>query len=512
MFMLLLSVLGAIIGIQLLTTLGVTPNTSLIGALVAMVAARIPLRWFSTYRSVHVQNMAQTVISSATFGAANSLLLPIAVPFAFGRADLVLPMLVGVSLAMLLDGWLLYRMFDSRVFPASGAWPPGVAAAEAIKAGDQGGRQARLLALGLGVGVAGAWLSVPMSAFGTAFIGNVWALSMFGLGLLTRGYSQALVGIDIGKQYLPHGLMIGAGLVALIQVAGQLRHRKVSGDAPANAEPRLDATQMHRVLRQGAVAYVLIAAFLALVCGLYADMSLLALVGFVMYAAFAAYVHELIVGVAAMHSGWFPAFAVALITLLIGMLLGFPPVALVVLCGFSAATGPAFADMGYDLKAGFILRGNGQDPAFELEGRRHQLMGGMLAFVVAIPVVYFSHPMFFSQNLLPPVARVYATTIQAGIASGVGLKLAMWAVPGALIQWAGGPRRQLGVMLATGLLITHPMAGWAVAVGLVLRLVAQRWGGETVRSRLEVFAGGVIAGDALFSFCNSAAKSYTKSR
>ena len=50
--------------------------------------------------------------------------------------------------------------------------------------------------------------------------------------------------------------------------------------------------------------------------------------------------HEVIVGLAAMHSGWFPAFAVALITLVIGMLIGFPPVALALLVGFSAATGP----------------------------------------------------------------------------------------------------------------------------------------------------------------------------
>jgi uncharacterized oligopeptide transporter (OPT) family protein len=67
------------------------------------------------------------------------------------------------------------------------------------------------------------------------------------------------------------------------------------------------------------------------------------LLAFIMYAAFAALVHELIVGLAAMHSGWFPAFAVALITLVIGMLIGFPPVSLALLVGFSAATGPAFA-------------------------------------------------------------------------------------------------------------------------------------------------------------------------
>jgi len=33
------------------------------------------------------------------------------------------------------------------------------------------------------------FLGIPMSAFGVAFIGNIWALSMFGNGLRTRGYS-----------------------------------------------------------------------------------------------------------------------------------------------------------------------------------------------------------------------------------------------------------------------------------------------------------------------------------
>jgi uncharacterized oligopeptide transporter (OPT) family protein len=44
---------------------------------------------------------------------------------------------------------------------------------------------------------------------------------------------------------------------------------------------------------------------LALAGGLYSEMSLTMLVLFVIYAAFAAFVHELIVGIAAMHSGWF---------------------------------------------------------------------------------------------------------------------------------------------------------------------------------------------------------------
>src|SRR5512143_2962314 len=114
-----LCVVGAIIGVQLIVTLGITANTSLIGALAGMALARIPLAVFARYRSVHVQNLAQSAISAATFGAGNALMLPIGIPFVLGRPDLVPALFAGVFLAMLLDGYLLYRMFDSEVFPAT---------------------------------------------------------------------------------------------------------------------------------------------------------------------------------------------------------------------------------------------------------------------------------------------------------------------------------------------------------------------------------------------------------
>ena len=511
-----LSIFGAIIGMQLLVSLGVTANTSLIGAMAAMALARVPLGLFLRYRSIHVQNLAQSAISSATFGAANSLLLPIGVPFLLGRPDLIMPMFAGVFLAMLLDGYLLYRMFDSRVFPATGAWPPGVAAAEAIKAGDQGGRKAVLMGVGVLFGIVGAFFKVPMSAFGVAFIGNVWALTMFGIGLLLRGYSDALFNTplfatliprgDLMAAYIPHGFMIGAGLVALVQVGQILVNRDNATDETAG---RPDA-EVRRALGLGTAGYIAIAVFLALAGGLISDMSLGMLILFVVYAAFAAYVHELIVGLAAMHSGWFPAFAVALITLIIGMLIGFPLPALALLVGFSAATGPAFADMGYDLKAGYLLRGNGADPAFERDGRRQQLFAAMLAFVVAGLVVFFSYQAYFAQNLVPPVDRVYAATIKAGVAPGVAWQLFLWAVPGAILQFVGGPKRQIGVLFATGLLINFPVAGWAVLVGIAARLVWERLSGAAGDGDMEVFAAGAIAGDALFSFFDSVVKNFRR--
>ncbi|WP_089176783.1 OPT/YSL family transporter [Bosea sp. AS-1] len=530
-----LCVFGSIIGMQLLVSLGITANTSLIGALAAMALARVPLAAFVRYRSIHVQNLAQSAISSATFGAANSLLLPVGIPWLLGRQDLVLPMLAGAFLAMLLDAYLLYRMFDSRVFPAQGAWPPGVAAAEAIKAGDEGGRKAVLMGIGFGTGVIAsfikiplAWIGfagstavtgIPMSAFGVAFIGNIWALTMFGIGLLLRGYSGQLFGGetfagiipkgDLMAAYIPHGFMIGAGLVALFQVAVLLFRREDKANG-SEATAGVGDTEVRRALGLGTIGYLVIAVFIALVGGLMTDMSIGMLILFVLYAAFAAYVHELIVGLAAMHSGWFPAFAVALITLIIGMLIGFPMPALALLVGFSAATGPAFADMGYDLKAGYLLRGNGADPAFERDGRRQQLFAAMFAFVIAGAVVLFSYQSYFDRNLVAPVDKVYAATIKAGVAPGVAWQLFMWAIPGAILQFIGGPKRQIGVLFATGLLIAFPMAGWAVLAGILCRLVWEKLRGTSGEGDMEVFAAGVIAGDAIFSFFDSVLKNFHK--
>lgn len=497
---LVLSVFGAIVGVQMLVSLGITPSTSLIGALVAMTLARLPIVAFQGFRSVHAQNLAQTSISSATFGAANSLFLPIGIPLLFGLPEMIMPMLVGVALAMLLDAFLLYRMFDTPAFPAANPWPLGVAAAEAIKAGDSGGKQAWILLGGLATGILGAIFKLPMSAFGVALIGGFGAMVAFALGLLTRNYSLPVLGVDIAKLYMPHGMMIGAGIVALIQVGRVVIQRQSSDESQAAQTQAASSSKMlGNSLRLGGIGYLVIMSVMTVGTGVYNDMPTGMLIAFIIYGTLAAFVHELIVGIAAMHSGWFPAFAVALITLLIGILLGFPPQALVVLAGFSAATGPAFADMGYDLKAGHVLRG-GDGVAFEIEGRRQQLIAAMLGFGVAVIVVAFTYKLYFANNQTAPINAAYVAAIKAGISAETATNLALWAIPGALLQFIGGARQQLGVLFATGLLIPSPMAGWMVASGLVVRLVVGRFIKEDVSGKLEVFAGGVIAGDALYSF------------
>ena len=493
-----LCVIGAVIGTELITTLGVTTNTALFGALAGMALARLPPAIFGHYKSTHMQNLAQSAISSATFGAGNALLLPIGIPFVLGRPDLVGPMFLGVFLAMLVDGWLMYRLFDSAAFPASGAWPQGTATAEVIRAADEGDHHGAVLVAGLAVGVIGALYRAPMAAFGVAFIGNRWALGMFAAGLLLRGHTGELFawltpGTDLMRAYVPHGLMLGAGIVALVQMTMLLARRTAAPGAG-------------RALGQSGAAYLAIAVLLALAGGLTSSMPTGMLLLFIAYAAFAALLHGLVVGLAAMHAGWLPTFAVALITLLVGMLIGFPPVALCLLVGFTAATGPAFANMGNNLKTGYLLRDQGADPAFERAGRKQQLYAAMFAFAVAGAVVWFTHGAYFEAGRVPPVDRVYVATIQAGVSAELAWQLAIWAIPGAMLQFLGGPTRQLGLMLATGLLLLNPAAGWAVLLGLLARREFTRQTKGKREAEMQTFAAGMIAGDALVSFYDTVSR------
>ncbi|MFE1147446.1 OPT/YSL family transporter [Streptomyces albidoflavus] len=519
-----LSVLGAIIGLVLITTLGIAPNTSVIGALIAMLIGRISFAALTRMRDPHRQNLVQSAISGSTFAAANSLVTPIAVPFLLGEPGLVWPMLGGAVIGLLVDSWVLYRVFDSKLLPASAAWPAGIAAAETIKAGDEGGRKARLLGISAVVGFVGSLFKLPMSAAGVAFLGNIWALLMFGVGLLVAQYAPGLFHTDLGANYVPHGVMIGAGLVALGQAVLMMRDRK-SGSREAaprrsgaeadvfDEETRtVDRGRLRRGLLEGFVLFVAGALLIALMGGVVSDMSGWGLAGWVLLAGAAALVHQLIVGLAAMHSGWFPAFAVTLIFLILGLVLGIPMVPLALLVGYAASTGPAFADVGFDFKAGWLLR-KGALPwhPYEMAGRRQQYIAQLVGFAVAIVVVMIAWKPFFADGRVPPVAQVYVDTIKAGLTDTHALTMmVLWAIPGALIQFFGGSSRQMGVLLATGLLVATPQAGWLVLAALAVRVAYSRWkarGSKTPLAEasaqpdadndLALVGAGLVAGSSL---------------
>lgn len=513
--------LGAIIGLELIVRTGVTPNTSIVGALFAILISRIPIAFLKKYRSIHRQNLIQTAISGATFSAANCLLLPIGIPIVMGRPDLMFPMLIGVFLATCIDATILYKTFDSEMYPAEGAWPPGVAAAESILAVVEKGRKAFLLIVGVVIGWVGKIAGIPTDLLGVSWFGDFYAMLALGVGSIiigvikTNGFVvslfghsatliSGLFGADFVSgdyamiNYMPHGIMIGAGAISLLQCAHMLFKKSGSDEDTAAGKFTSSMKTLKKTLGWGYVAYFAVAILLALVCGIFSDMNAITLILWLIFAAFAAIASELIVGISAMYSGWFPGFATALIFLLVGMLLGFPPMALAVLVGFTAATGPAFSDMAYDLKCGYILRGSGVDPELEKEGRKQQYYSEMISFVIAFGMVAFLANRYFAQGLLAPVSKTFATTIGAGTNPEVAKWLLIWAIPGAIIQFIGG-KRQIGILFATGLLVGSIMNGLTIIIGLLIRLIAVKRSKDNEQV-LNILGAGALAGAAVYSF------------
>lgn len=514
-----MSVLGAIIGLELIVRTGVAPNTSIVGALFAIIISRIPIAILKKYQSIHCQNLIQTSISGATFSATNCFLLPIGVPVIMGRMDLMYPMLIGSFLATIIDATILYKTFDSEMFPAEGAWPPGVASAESILAVVQKGKKALLLLAGMGIGIGGKMIGIPTDLLGVSWFGDFAAMAALGVGSIvigiikTNGFIIDIFGTSLpvitdlfGEgadlmaqpmfQYMPHGIMIGAGLISLIQ-CGRMLLKKSDGNSAAGKFSSSMAN-MKKALGGGYVAYLIVAVLLAVITGIWSDMSMFQLIIWVIFSAFAAIASELIVGISAMYSGWFPGFATALIFLIVGMLIGFPAIPLGILVAYTSATGPAFSDMAYDLKCGYILRGCGQDQELELEGRKQQYYSEMIGFVVAFVLVAIMAGKYFDQGLFAPVDATFAATIEAGAGAGVAKWLVIWAIPGAIIQLLGGSR-QVGILFATGLLVGSTINGLTILIALVLRYVLVKRNKENEQT-LNILGAGSLAGAALYSF------------
>lgn len=517
------SALGAIVGMQVLVNTGVAPDTSVVGALLAVLIGQIPIGLLKKFKNIHRQNLIQTSTSGATFSAANCMLLTIGVPYIMGYTELMFPMLVGVALATAVDATMLYKSFGSPMFPAEGPWPPGIATAETILAAAKKGKRARLLIVGAVGGWLGAMAGIPMDLFGVAWVGSLLALGAFGLGALLVGllsdnaFHLSLFGQDFTAfpnlfgsdfsyadstmfSYMGHGLMVGAGIISLVQCA-KILFRKEEGQASAADKFGTSIREMRSALGKGFIAYLVIALGLAVVSGLYYEMSMPMFIAWVIFAAIAALVSELIVGVSAMYSGWFPGFATALIFLIIGMIAGFPKLPLAILAGFTAATGPCFSDMGNDLKAGFILRGCGKNPEIEKEGRKQQYRAELLGFAVAFIVVAIFAKSYFEQGMYPPINATYASTIEAGTSMEVFKWLLIWAVPGAIIQLIGG-NHQVGILLATGILVGGTIQGLTVIFACIIRFVVVRRNAKN-DELLMILGAGSLVGCALHDFAGS---------
>jgi uncharacterized oligopeptide transporter (OPT) family protein len=217
--------------------------------------------------------------------------------------------------------------------------------------------------------------------------------------------------------------------------------------------------------------------------------------GIVLWALFSgvsAIMVMILVGTSSMQSGWAPTFAVVTIFLTIGIIIGFEPLALAVLTGYLGSVGPCFADAGIGLKTGWVIRGKGKNPAHEARGRKRQIVFKQIGVVVGIAMVVIFGVMLMDGEIIPPMSVFYAGKVTATADAALIRELALWAIPGAILQLAFGSK-SVGLMLATGLLINHPLYGIVLLASIVLRLFI---GTKHMTTR----GPGLIAGDGLFGF------------
>jgi uncharacterized oligopeptide transporter (OPT) family protein len=490
--------------------LGITPNTAVVGVLVALAAGRSVL---PAFRSPERQVLVETATSAGGFAGANIGLVSLATLSLLGLERLMGPLLVGVAVGMVVDIWLGYRLFGTRAFPADAPWPDGEAVGRLIEAGTRGGPLARQILEGVGAGAVARLVGVPAAGVGIAFIGHPVALAALALGLVVRGHGSAL-GYPVAHSSVPHGLMIGAGVVQVAQAARLMRmgaraaaksassvgwpgaDRSTACGLCGGAAPRgrpTDGDLAPRDLVWHGAAFVAGALVLAWLGGLAGRASLGSVLVWTIFAGAAAFVHTIVVGSCAMLSGWFPSFAVAIALVLAATLLGFSLEALALLAGYVLSTGPQFADLGYDLKSGWIVRGRGADQGRERAGRREQALLQEAGALVGLLTAALAFSTYRRLGLLPPMSRALAATVRLAASPGLTAELAAGGAIGALVQLAGGAHRAVGILLATGLLLDNVAYGYALGAALLVRA----WvGTETMRVR----GPGLIAGDGLAGF------------
>jgi len=360
-----------------------------------------------------------------------------------------------------------------------------------------------------------------MAGVGIAFIANVYAMLALAIGLLVRGYFHhiapwagpilASIGFenvtDLGKTYIPHGVMIGAGAISLVQAMVIIfRHKKPAAMTENANEEKFTVSpeSVKKTLSAHIVLFALGAVVLAVISGIWSEMPMQKLAVWVLWCTFSAIVAPILVGLSAMHSGWFPGFAVTIIFLSLGVFMGFPPHALILLTGYVASTGPCFADMGYDLKTGWIVRGRGTDVAYELDGRRQQVISELIGAFVAVGVTALLMNMHFKLDMVPPVSKVFAATVKAGLNPEILRQLVVASVFGAVLQFLGGAKKALGILFATGLLIRNPIYGVGLIIALLIRLPLEK----KYKPELEIYGGGLVAGDGIYGFVNALIRSF----
>jgi uncharacterized oligopeptide transporter (OPT) family protein len=112
--------------------------------------------------------------------------------------------------------------------------------------------------------------------------------------------------------------------------------------------------------------------------------------------------------------------------------------------------------------------------------------------------------MHFKLDMIPPVSKVFAATIKAGLQPEILRQLLIAGIFGAILQFVGGAKRAIGILFATGLLINNPIYGAGLLVALLIRWPLQK----KYKTELEIWGGGMVAGDGIYGFINAIIRSF----
>ncbi|MCL2171153.1 MAG: peptide transporter, partial [Defluviitaleaceae bacterium] len=172
------------------------------------------------------------------------------------------------------------------------------------------------------------------------------------------------------------------------------------------------------------------------------------------------------------------------------------PLALAVLVGYLGAVGLPMVDAGMGLKTGWLIRGKGADADFERYGRRQQIFAKYFGVLIGIGMAVVFGAALLRAGNIPPMSIFYGAIIDAGASRDLIGELAIWAVPGAILQAVFGSK-SVGMMIATGLLINNPAFGIGILAALSARLLFGT-------KHMQIRGPGLIAGDGLFGFLSGA--------
>ncbi|MCC7104635.1 MAG: hypothetical protein IT307_05785 [Chloroflexi bacterium] len=446
------------LSLHLFAQFGVAPAAELFVMSAAGLIARPRQRW-SAWLDDGRRRMLVAFAATGAVGAGSALMLASALPFALGQRDLVGTVLLLGSLAaaaaMLVAVGLTARRRVHRLAVgdagATGAVPArGSAASGAVVLG---------LALGLW-GAPGLLPQLPypsMSAFGLGLLGNPFALGLFAVALLIRPFGPATFGVDFASAPIGPGMLVGAGLAAFAQMLRSQGRQIADAGLSSAPLPPPPLWPARRAVLAALAVFPIAGLLLAARIGSFDAWTWLQAAGVGLLALLVVLLLVARQPLPSHASGVGAAVAVSLV----GFSFGLPLLVAVLLASLVAAVVPLAVQTVY-LVAEVCLRR-------QTEGAYQIGLAAMLGLGVALAVDAAFAVTYLEAGYVPPADRAIALFVAQLQAPRMLGALWPWLVLGGAVQLLGGAGRHAGLLLASGLVLDNPTAGWTLLLALVTR-------------------------------------------